>query len=80
MSVFMDRVLRGNLGFIKVDITLLVYKTIDFSLRSGESFYISPILNSTIGFSISLNKGYSACCRISLYCTPSFILAATNIT
>ena len=80
MSVFMDRMLRGNLGFIKVDITLLVYKTIDFSLRSHKGFYAFPILNSTNGFTISIYKGYPACFRISLYCTPSFILAATNIT
>ena len=80
MSVFMDRVLRGNLGFIKVDITLLVYKTIDFSLRSSKGFYTIPVLNSANGFTISIYKGYPACFRISLYCTPFLMLAVTIIT
>lgn len=80
MSVFMDRMLRGNLGFIKIDVAIIVYKTIDFPLRSSKGFYTIPVLNSADGFTISIYKGYPACFRISLYCTPSFILAATNIT
>ena len=76
----MDRMLRGNLGFIKVDITLLVYKTINFSLRSSKGFYAFPILNSAYGFTISIYKSYSACFRISLYCTPFLMLVATIIT
>ena len=32
MSIFMDRMLRGNLSFIKVDVTIRSYKAIDFSL------------------------------------------------
>ena len=35
----MNRMFRGNLSFIKIDVTILIYKTIDFSLWSGEEFY-----------------------------------------
>ncbi len=34
MSVLMDRMFRNNLSFIKIDITLFIYKTQNFSLRS----------------------------------------------
>ena len=80
MSVFMDRVLRRNLCFIKIDVAILVYKSIDFPLRSSKGFYAFPILNSTYGFTISIYKSYSACFRISLYCTPFLMLVATIIT
>ncbi len=76
----MDRMLRRNLCFIKIDVTIFVYKAIDFSLRSSEGFYIIPILSSTNSFTISIYKRYSTCFRISFYCTPFLMLAATIIT
>ena len=39
MGIFMDRVFRRNFGLIKIDVTILIYETIDLTLRSGESFY-----------------------------------------
>ncbi len=55
MSVLMDRMFRSYLSFIKIYITLFIYKTKNFSLRSEKVFYafstyvpwaISPIKTS----------------------------------
>ncbi len=55
MGVLMDRMVRRNLGFIKINVTFLINKAIDFPLRSEKGFYafsthipwaISPIKTS----------------------------------
>ena len=36
MSIFVDSVVWRDDGFVKIDVTILIYKTIDFSLGSFE--------------------------------------------